>query len=279
MTNWNDINELTNQLIEFLENDIETTKIKENYSENNYLIEQLDRHIDDSLIYNEDQYKLIAHYGYWDSKDNTNSIAQLLDNAIQDLKSEVWEELEKIVLNQKQNNDEDERKNNNRINLKNSTKRVINLIQEVPDKQETRVTIFVGNKHNPGLKKAQTNKAHLIEINEKGEKVWIKNEQVWDKLKDLTEKEWAEYENKTFDRSKNIVANYKVINIKHNWKYFGFDSQDREKEFLGKYVTDQLKQYTLKIRKDYEQKIELENLEKSKSIKNSSKAIKVTGGN
>lgn len=162
--------------------------------------------------------------------------------------------------------------------METNKKRVIKLIQEIPENQETRITVFMGNRYNPGLKKAETNKSHLIEINEQGEKVWIKNEQVWDKLKDLTEKEWAEYENKTFNRSKNIVANYKVINIKHNWKYFGVDSQDQKKEFFGKYIADQLKQYTLKIRKDYEQKIALENLEKSKITKNSSKAIKVTGG-
>lgn len=105
MTNWSTIEELKTKLIECLKEDIESEKIKDNFSENQYLIEQLDIHADQALANYEGQYQVIVHYGYWDPRDNINSIAHILGSSIEKLKTEIWEELENKLLNQKQENE------------------------------------------------------------------------------------------------------------------------------------------------------------------------------
>lgn len=100
MSNWETIDELITKLTECVKENIEDEKINENYSENEWLIEKLDEHIDQALVNNEGQYKIIEHYGYWNTTSN-NSLAECFENAIQDLKDEIWEILEKELLNTK----------------------------------------------------------------------------------------------------------------------------------------------------------------------------------
>lgn len=92
MTNWITIEDLKNQLVKCLKYDIETNNVSGDFQSNPELQEKLDEHIDQSLAYNDDQYKLIEHYRYWDVKNNIKTLAQIFDSAIEDLIDEVWKE-------------------------------------------------------------------------------------------------------------------------------------------------------------------------------------------
>lgn len=100
MTNWSTIEELKTKLIDCLKENIESEKIEANFSENQYLIEQLDIDTDQALANYEGQHQVIVHYGYWDPRDNINSLAELLAKSTQKLKDEIWEELENELLNE-----------------------------------------------------------------------------------------------------------------------------------------------------------------------------------
>lgn len=105
MTNWQTIEQLKTKLIDCLKVDITMKEIKENYNENEYLIEQLEQHIDQAIAYNDDQYKIINHYGYWNINENDITLAQLFDNALADLKQEVWTMLENELLTERKENE------------------------------------------------------------------------------------------------------------------------------------------------------------------------------
>lgn len=93
MTDWTTIEDLKKQLIDCLKYDIEENDITGDFQNNQYLIKQLDEHIDQSLIYNIDQYKLIEYYGHWNIQNNAKILAQIFDCAIEDLIAAVWKEL------------------------------------------------------------------------------------------------------------------------------------------------------------------------------------------
>ena len=93
MTDWTTIEDLKKQLIDCLKYDIETNNITGDFQNNQYLIKQLDEHIDQSLIYNIDQYKLIEYYGHWNIQNNDKTLTQIFDCAIEELIAAIWKEL------------------------------------------------------------------------------------------------------------------------------------------------------------------------------------------